>query len=264
MIWVLGVLVGLVLGLTGAGGGILAVPALMFGLGWSVTQASPVALLAVAGAAWVGTVDGLRSGLTRYRAAVVMAVAAVPSVSLGLMLAHRLPAGWLTVLFALIMVMIALRLLLLPQRRVEHEHVICRIQADSGRFIWTVPTFLAITGFGVFSGLLTGLLGVGGGFVIVPVLARFTELSQAAVVATSLMVVALISTFGFALAWLQGAHLPLSVTLPFLMTVMAGMVMGRLASRHVSASVSQRGFSWLMLAVALALLVHAGYPDFGV
>ncbi len=264
MIWLLGVLVGLVLGLTGAGGGMLAVPALMFGLGWTVTQASPVALLAVAGAAWVGTGDGLRSGLARYRAALVMAAAAVPSVSLGLMLGHRLPATSLSVLFAIVMVVIALRLLRQPAGRVEHEHVICRIHADSGRFIWTRPTFFAITGFGLLSGLLTGLLGVGGGFVIVPVLARFTELSQAAVVATSLMVVALISTLGIFLAWLHGAQLPLAVTLPFLVAVMTGMVLGRLGSRHVSAAASQRGFAVLMLAVAAALLVHAWHPDFGV
>ena len=83
MILLLGVLVGLVLGLTGAGGGMLAVPALVFGMGWTVAQAAPVALLAVAAAAWLGSIDGLRHGLARYRAALLMALAALPSTTLG-------------------------------------------------------------------------------------------------------------------------------------------------------------------------------------
>lgn len=264
MVLLLGVLVGLVLGLTGAGGGMLAVPALVFGMGWTVAQASPVALLAVAGAAWLGTLDGLRSGLARYRAALVMAAAAVPSATVGLLLAHRLPAAWLALLFGLVMIVAAVRLLSAQGRMPEHEHVLCRVHAETGRFIWTPTTFFAITGFGVLSGVLTGLLGVGGGFVIVPVLTRFTELGVAAVVATSLMVVALVSSLGIVLAWRQGAELPLAVALPFLMAVMAGMVPGRLIARHVSASVSQRGFALLMLAVAAVMLAHAGSALFGV
>ncbi|NNG63019.1 TSUP family transporter, partial [Pseudomonas fragi] len=63
LIIVLGVLVGLLLGLTGAGGGILAIPALTLGLGWSLLEATPVALLAVGIAAAVGALDGLRKGL---------------------------------------------------------------------------------------------------------------------------------------------------------------------------------------------------------
>jgi uncharacterized membrane protein YfcA len=72
---ILGALVGAVLGLTGAGGGILAVPALVVGFGWTMQQATPVALIAVAGSAAVGAIEGLRRGLVRYKAAVLMAVA---------------------------------------------------------------------------------------------------------------------------------------------------------------------------------------------
>ena len=160
------------------------------------------------------------------------------------------------------MVVAAIRLLRTPTP--VHEHLLCRVHADSGRFIWTPASLLAITGFGLLSGLLTGLLGVGGGFIIVPVLSRFTELGTAAVVATSLMVVALVSSLGMVLAWAQGGHPPLLLALPFVAAVMTGMAAGRLLSRRISASVSQRGFALLMLAVAAVLLAHAWQGAFGV
>lgn len=258
----LGLLVGLVLGLTGAGGGMLAVPALVFGLDWTVAQAAPVALLAVAGAAWLGTLDGLRHGLARYRAAVLMALAATPGASAGLWLAQQLPAALLTVLFALVMIAAAIRLL--SHGGNVHEHVLCRIHADSGRFVWTPRTAVILAGFGLGAGLLTGLLGVGGGFVIVPVLVRYTELAMPAAVATSLMVVALTSSLGLILSWLHGNVPDAQVAPLFLAAVMIGMALGRPLSRHVGARASQRGFALLMLVLAAALLARAGGLRFGV
>jgi uncharacterized protein len=89
----LGSLVGALLGLTGAGGGVLAVPALMLGLGLSMTDAVPVALIAVGGAAWLGGLAGLRQGLVRYKAALLMAVLGTVCAPAGVWLAHRLPAS---------------------------------------------------------------------------------------------------------------------------------------------------------------------------
>ena len=81
----LGVVVGAVLGLTGAGGGILAVPALVVGLGWSMQQAAPVALIAVAGGAAVGAIEGFRRRLVRYRAAILMAATGIPVTFIGIL-----------------------------------------------------------------------------------------------------------------------------------------------------------------------------------
>lgn len=100
---ILGSLVGAVLGMTGAGGGILAVPALVAGMGWSMQQATPVALIAVAGSAAIGTAEAWRRRLVRYRAALVMTAAGMPMTSLGVRLAHRLPQRLLMLMFALVM-----------------------------------------------------------------------------------------------------------------------------------------------------------------
>jgi uncharacterized membrane protein YfcA len=86
----LGLFVGLTLGLTGAGGAIIAVPLLIFALNWDVARSAPVALVAVAASAALGTVLGLRQGCVRYRAAVVMAATGAVMAPLGLFMARRL------------------------------------------------------------------------------------------------------------------------------------------------------------------------------
>ena len=95
----LGLLLGAVLGLSGAGGGILAVPALVAGMGWSMQQAAPVALIAVAGSAALGALEGLRRGLVRYKAALLMACVGVPMTSLGVRVASMTSQHTLRVLF---------------------------------------------------------------------------------------------------------------------------------------------------------------------
>ena len=66
--------VGLAMGLTGAGGGVLAIPALVIGLNFSPSQAIPISLIAVALSAVIGCIDGFRKGILRYRAACLMAI----------------------------------------------------------------------------------------------------------------------------------------------------------------------------------------------
>lgn len=254
MLILLGGVVGILLGLTGAGGGMLAVPALVFSLHWTVAQAAPVALMAVAVSASVGALDGLRKGLARYRAAIVMALTAMPMSALGLMLSHHISPRWLTALFILVMVLAALRLLRSGAQASEGaEMLICPVSPDTGRFLWTPKRAIAMSGFGALSGLLTGLLGVGGGFIMVPVLRFFTDLSLAAIVATSLMTVALVSSFSVFMAM---GHLSAEAWLPawpFMVAVLLGLLCGRWLAPQVPAQWVQQGFAMLMLAVAAAL-----------
>ena len=86
----LGVIVGIILALTGAGGGILAVPLLLFGVGLSVAEAGPIGLLAVGTAAALGAAFGLQARIVRYRAAVFMAGAGALVSPIGVWLAHRI------------------------------------------------------------------------------------------------------------------------------------------------------------------------------
>ena len=183
----LGVAIGIVLGLTGAGGGILAVPALVNGMGWSMQQAAPVALIAVAVGAAVGAIDGLRKGLVRYKAAIVMVLCGLPLTKLGISVAQTLPQQWLLGLFAGLILVVVIRLILQTMGSgpgAGDDRALAKIDPATGRFRWTWRSGILFAGFGAVTGFMTGLLGVGGGFVIVPVMRRYTNATMHGIVAT--------------------------------------------------------------------------------
>ena len=258
---VLGVLVGAILGLTGAGGGILAVPALVVGLGWSMQQAAPVALIAVASGAAVGAAEGLRNNLVRYKAALLMATVGVPFTWWGSRAAQALPQRTLLVLFAAVMLLVAGRLLLQVRKlQVEDEHDrlrLGRLDPSTGRFAWTWSTAALLGSIGAVTGFLTGLLGVGGGFVIVPMLRRFTNVSMQGIVATSLLVIALVGLMGVVSAVMHGASLPLTLTASFTAATACGMLIGRHVSSRLPSRYVQITFSTVLVFVAVGLIVKA-------
>ncbi|WP_268877140.1 sulfite exporter TauE/SafE family protein [Derxia lacustris] len=253
-----GALIGAVMGLTGAGGGILAVPALVVGLGFPMQQAAPIALLSVAVAAWIGTAQALRAGHARYRAAQVMALVGLPLASLGALLAHRLPQRALMLVFAAIMFITAGRAIArrLAGRKAEVGGP-ARLDPATGRFVWTRLTFATIAGIGAVTGFMTGLLGVGGGFVMVPTLRRFTPLTMHGVVATSLMVQALVASGTVALALAHGQALPWAQGLRFTAGTVVGLVAGRLLNRRWSAERLELAFTALVVVVAFVMVGKA-------
>lgn len=256
---ILGAIVGAVLGLTGAGGGILAVPALVAGMGWTMQQATPVALVAVAGSAAIGALEAFRQRLVRYRAALLMAMAGVPLTSLGVRIAHALPQRVLLALFAAVMLVVAARLLAQTVRRGRTSYTDSRlcvghINPNTGQLIWSWTTAGALAATGALTGLMTGLLGVGGGFIIVPMLRKLTDVSMHGIVATSLMVIALVGSGGVVATVLHGTPLPLGLTVWFSLATAAGMVAGRLASHRLSALHVQLGFASVLICVALGLV----------
>lgn len=269
----LGALIGVVMGLTGAGGGILAVPALVAGMGLSMQQATPVALVAVALAATVGTVEGLRRGVVRWRAAFWMAAWGAPMTWAGLWMAQRLPNRALLLLFAAVVAYSAWRgwaqwlaarraaALGAPAAQDDASEAwwpsVGTLSPETGRFVWTPPTFATLAALGATVGFATGLLGVGGGFLMVPLLRRLTHLGWANVAGTSLMVQALVSSGGLLSAGSQGAVWPMPLTAAFAGAMVLGMALGRWANRHVSAQASRAALAALLSGVALVLLWQA-------
>lgn len=254
---ILGALIGLLQGMTGAGGGILAVPALMLSMGWSLQQAAPVALLAVSCSAAVGALEGFARGLVRYRAAMLMALIGIPFTSVGLWLARIMPHQILQTLFALLMLFTVYRLIRNAAVEMREDHVLCPINPESGRLVWKTSTWFAIGGLGAVTGLASGLLGVGGGFIIVPALRRLSNLSMHAIVATSLFVIALVGSGGIASAWAAGHEIPFLTALPFMGATVLGMLLGRRFMHFVSTSFLQKGLALLILLVAIGMLVTA-------
>lgn len=269
----LGIIVGLVLGLTGAGGSIIAVPLLMAALAWPMTRAAPVALLAVAAAAALGSYLAWRKSYVRYRAAALMAAMGVFTAQFGLRVADALPQAQLAFMFAAVLALVAMRMFLQAWRAPEEARVvratvagdggraqgpICRLNPSTGRIIWTHTSAMVIAAIGAVTGFLSGLLGVGGGFVIVPALRMTTELSMHSAVATSLMAIALTSLGTFGGALLQGRAMPWVIALPFVAGALLGMLGGHALAPRIAGPRLQQGFAVLMLAVAVGMAAHAG------
>lgn len=257
----LGVIVGLILALTGAGGGILAVPLLVFGAHQRIAEAAPIGLLAVAMAATVGGTLGFRTGIVRYRAAVVVSAAGMFTSPLGLWLGRRVDNSWLAVLFAGVLLIAALRIFRKPGNRECTERrpttsAPCLRNAVTGRLVWTLPCFRALAASGAVAGLLSGLLGVGGGFVMVPALSHYTDLDMKSVVATSLAIVALVSWGGVA-ASLAGGVMIWAIAVPFTTGATIGMAAGRLIADRLAGPHLQRMFAVVSAIVAIALILKA-------
>ena len=251
----LGLVVGILMGLTGAGGGVLAVPGLMLVMDWEVVQAAPLAMFSVMLSAGIGAIGALRQGLVRYRAAVLMAVAAMPFSSLGVQLAQGLQPLWLNALFAVILLYIAARQMRGCIRGdvadEDNEAALCHVDAETGRLSWNWTTGFVIAGIGVVTGFLTGLLGVGGAFFMVPMLRRLTDISLQGVIATVLLVMALVSAGSLMFVGLHGVSIPLAMAVPFVVAAVLGMLLGRILVRRLSARMLQCSFGGLVLLVGL-------------
>jgi uncharacterized membrane protein YfcA len=261
IILLLGFTVGIILALTGAGGGILAVPLLVFGAGLSMAEAGPIGLLAVGLAATLGAVMGLKAGTVRYKAALLISGTGILCSPLGLWLAQRTPNKPLTIVFALVLLFVAWRVFQksMPhtaQSQAPERAPPCQIDAGRGKLIWTAPCARALAAAGVAAGGLSGLLGVGGGFVMVPALQRYTDLATQSILATSLAVIALVSMSGVVASTLSG-HLQWVIALPFSGGALAGMLAGRLVAARLSGPLLQKGFALVSALVALALLIKA-------
>ena len=257
---ILGIAIGIVLGLTGAGGGILAVPALVFALGWPLAKAAPVALVAVALAAAIGAVEGLRKGLVRYRAAAFMAAIGAALTPLGVRVAAVAPERVLLLAFAAAMLVVSMRMFRhssAAHASAAPEGQPCRIDPRTGRLRWTASVAATLGAIGAGSGFLTGLLGVGGGFLIVPALHRYSEISMQGIVATSLAVIALVSAGAVAAASLHSHAPDLAITAPFALGAAAGMFAGRKLAHRLRPAHLQRTFAVITALVAAGLVARA-------
>lgn len=256
----LGLAIGVVLGVTGAGGAILSVPLLTVMLHLNINQAAPIGLFAIAIASMMAALMGLREGIVRYKAAVLMAGMGLLLAPLGLWLAQRLPNAPLVMVFVVVLLFVAWRMWHSGEvndatyAQTSAQTFACERSDVSGKFIWTLPCARALAVTGGLAGFLSGLIGVGGGFIIVPSLKRNTNLDMRAIVATSLAVIALVSISSVAIATHQGL-MDWQIGLPFAAGTVVGMLAGRWLGQHLPSHVHTRGFAVLAVVAAGMMLV---------
>ncbi|WP_435018260.1 sulfite exporter TauE/SafE family protein [Tundrisphaera sp. TA3] len=258
-----GTIVGASLGLTGGGGSIFAVPLLAYGLAVRPREAVGISLAAVGATALVGGMRRLARGEVEVRTGLLFAAAGMLGAPAGTWIGGRVPEGVLFVLFAALMVAVAARMWAQASRRPEEARAVrgsygptpdergpsCR-RDPGGRLRLTSRCFAVLVASGLAAGVLSGLFGVGGGFVIVPALVLVTGIGIHRAVATSLLVIALVSASGVASYLLAGRSLPPALTGLFLAGGLAGVELGTLAGRRLGGPGLQKLFAAAMVAVA--------------
>lgn len=247
---VLGAVIGATLGALGAGGSILAVPVLIHVVGLSVATATATSLVSVGAAAVVSSVPQ-RSNVRWGVASAFVAIGA-PGAFVGKLLGERLDSEVLLLGFSGLMLVAAHRMLTACPSctRVGEELALSSPDAPARGPADRLREVLAIGAAGLTVGLLTGLFGVGGGFVIVPALTLAVGLAMRPAIATSLVIVAgnafvalVIRGFG-AVDW--------SVAVAFTIPMLLGSLVGGSFGHRLDPQRSLNAFAVVLVLVAVA------------
>lgn len=235
----LGFTIGLSLGLLGGGGSILTVPALVYLVGLSPQAAVTASLVIVGANSAMGAFMHRSQGTLNWKIALVFGGTGMAMAYLAAGWSKALPATTLMMLFAVLMLVVGLFMMFKPTP----------LGNDEGGRGWLVTV---LTGAGV--GVMTGFLGVGGGFLIVPALVMLVGLSMRQAVGTSLVVIAMNSLAGF-LGHLQGPPIDLQVVVIFVAAGLAGALVGTRLTRIVHPEHLRKAFAVFVIGLAIFLLV---------
>lgn len=243
----LGAVIGVLLGLLGGGGSILAVPALVYVLGLGIEQAIPMSLIVVGTASAVGALPKIRAGQVQWRLAAIFAAAGVPATFVGTAIGRHLPQSVLLIGFAVVMVVAGIRLL----QDNGDTGTACKV-GDSG-INWRRCAPRSIPA-GFLVGLLTGLFGVGGGFLIIPALVLMLGVAMPIAIGTSLLIIVVNSAAGV-VSHVSVGGIDWAITGAFVGTA----IIGSLVAGHVGIKLDtrrlQHWFAYLVFAVAAYVLV---------
>lgn len=268
---VCGIAVGLSLGLTGGGGSILAVPLLVYALAVPPQEAVSVSLAAVGATAAVGAVQRFARAEVELKTGLLFAASGIVGAPLGTWIGGLLSETLLLVSFAALMFLVAVRMWIKASRSPAEAAVVraptqpaqaanrgpaCR-RAPSGHLPLTSRCLVVLLASGVVTGLLSGLFGVGGGFVIVPALVLLTSLDIHRAVATSLLVIAMISGAGLSSHLMAGRSVPLETAVLFVSGGVVGLGIGTWGGRRVSPVRLQKIFSIVIVAVAAYVIIRS-------
>jgi len=240
----IGLLLGLLLGILGGGGSILTVPALVYGAGIGPKTAIAMSLAVVGVTSAVGGVWQWKQGKVQSPVALLFGLSAMAGALVGARLAVFLRGDVQLLLLAAVMVAAAMGML---------RGSAATAAAEARRDASERPVLLGITGVAV--GVMTGIVGIGGGFLIVPALTLLGGLSMADAVGTSLVIIAMNSAAGF-VGTLGHVAVPWQATAVVIIGAVVGIAAGTRIGGRLSAAQLQRGFAAFLLAAA-AFIVYA-------
>jgi uncharacterized protein len=238
----LAALIGLSLGLLGGGGSILTVPIFVYVLGFGAKESIAMGLAVVGATSLVGAASHWRAGNVNVKAALTFGGLAMAGTYAGARLAAFVPGAVQLTVFAGVMLVAAYFMF----RNARGAQSATPRGAKPTGVLMTVLVSLAV-------GLLTGLVGVGGGFLIVPALVLFAGLDMKQAVGSSLLVIALNSFVGF-VGYLGQVQVPWALLGGFTALAIAGILVGTWLARFVSQAALKQAFSVFLVVMGAFIL----------
>ena len=266
----LGLLIGLVIGALGGGGGVLTVPLLVYVLGLTAQGATTSSIIIVGVSALVGTVARVRGRLIDWRTGLIFGGLGIPAAYLGTLLNHRVEQHVLLLAFAAITLVAAAAMLLSGSRSAEIDPtddgaartgagppgarggaaaaVLTEIERVAHRRRLAATVF-KVVGSGLVVGFMTGFLGVGGGFLVVPALVIILRTPMTYAIGTSLLIITLNSVSSMAARLGSPLHLDWRIVVPFTVLAVIGSLLGKRVADRFSGDALSRAFALMLLLV---------------
>ena len=238
-------LTGISFGLIGAGGAIVSVPILVYMLGITFEHATGYSLAVSVLVSGVGTIMAAKQGVVDFRKAFEFGIpTALMTFASRKLISPQIPAMLLgiprksTMMFAFSLILVGAGIAMIRGKKYEAP---------------ANPHPLAGIGFGLIIGLIGGLFGIGGGFMIVPVLALFFGLETKKAVGTSLCAVVMVTSLGFFAEYLNNPNVPWKFIAGVMAAAGTGMVIGSLVRQRIDGSKLKAGFGYFVLCLSIAL-----------
>ncbi len=246
--------IGLVLGLIGGGGSILTVPILVYALSLNPVVATAYSLFVVGSTSLVGAIQNMRKGMVDFKTAIIFAIPAF--IAVYLTRAYLIPAipeslftvGTYTVSKNLgIMLFFALIMLLASISMIRNKST----GSDENTKVTYNYPLIIIEGFVV--GAITGIVGAGGGFLIIPALVLLAKLPMKKAVATSLFIIAIKSLIGF-LGDVKNLEIDWNFLLSFTALSVIGIFIGIWLNKFIDGKKLKKAFGWFVLIMGVYII----------
>ena len=249
-------LIGISLGLIGGGGSILTVPVMVYLFGLQPLLATSYSLFIVGSTSMFGALNNLRKGLVNVKAALLFGASSIATVFLTRkFLVPAIPknvfsiGGVIITEAMLTMVLFALLMLVASISMIRNKKVVSDQETEQEDF--KIGKLII---YGITIGLVTGLLGAGGGFLLIPALVLLLKLPMKKAIGTSLMIIALNSLIGF-----TGDIGHFTIDWFFLLKItaiaVAGIFIGGALSKKIRGEQLKKGFGWFVLIMGIYIIV---------
>ena len=247
-------LIGLVLGLIGGGGSILTVPILVYLIYINPVTATAYSLFVVGVSALVGAIRNIQKGLVDFRTAIVFAIPAFIAVYMTRkFLVPAIPEDLFTIGDFLVTKNIAIMLFFAIVMLVASISMIKNNRTDSGEESVVVYNYPLIIIEGFVVGVLTGIVGAGGGFLIIPALVLLAKLPMKKAVATSLLIIAIKSLIGF-IGDVENLEIDWTFLISFTAFSVIGIFLGVYLSKFIEGKKLKKGFGWFVLVMGIYII----------